>query len=165
MKNIIPITVIFFTIVLFNGCKKDEGVTTPTTGGQSFTCKVDGTDWSANAPGTPVVAGYVSNNLTIAASAVIGTTGEQFTFMLTNVTDVGTVNLGSAVGGSYASFTRTVGTTSTTFMTDATNKGTVQITKLDKTAKNVVGTFSFTAKSSVGSTLVNVTNGAFNVKY
>ncbi len=163
-NEIILITAV---VILLSGCKKNDSPTSSqsNTNSQSLTCKVDGNDWTPNAPNSPVVAGYISGNLTLAATVVKGTTGEQMTIMVINLNNTGTFNLGYVVGNSYASFTRTASTSSETFMTDNSNTGTIQITKLDKTAKNITGTFTFKAKSMTGSNIVNITNGSFNVNY
>ena len=52
----------------------------------------------------------------------------------------------------------------TSYYTDSSNTGTLNITKLDKTNNIVSGTFSFKAKSS-GGQIVNITQGRFDKKF
>jgi len=85
--------------------------------------------------------------------------------MLSNLTKVGTFNLGSFGSNGYADFIRQVGTTVEDFSTDDSHTGTVEITKFDTEKKKIEGTFSFTAKSSTGNNTINVTNGSFSLTY
>ena len=51
------------------------------------------------------------------------------------------------------------------YYTDATNTGTVTITRFDSVAHVVVGTFDYTARAAATGKLVHITSGRFNVPY
>jgi hypothetical protein len=163
MKKIIVVLLsLIFAVFIFN-C---ESTTEPKEeSSKPFECKVDGEKWVPDAPNNEVTAALAYGYLVITATRIEGTTGEQLTLFLGGAAADTTINLGYVVGGSYATFTRTAGTSSETFMTDAEHTGTVEITKLDSDKKKVEGTFSLTAKSVSSDNTVQVTNGSFSLTY
>ena len=52
-----------------------------------------------------------------------------------------------------------------TFYTDATNTGTVTLTRFDTVARVAGGTFEYTAREAATGKLVRITNGKFDVKF
>jgi len=163
MKKLLVILSLLTLVVFMFNCK---GTTEPKEeSGGPFVCKVDGEKWVPDAPNNEVTAAITWGYLVITAIRIEGSTGEQFTLFLGGAKADTTLNLGSDIGGSYAQFTRTAGTSSETFMTDGEHTGSVAITKLDADKKKVEGTFSFTAKSVSSNNTIQVTNGSFSLTY
>jgi len=167
MKKIFIILLsLLFAVLLFN-CK---GTTEPKEeSSEPFECKVDGKKWVPSVPDDALedalTVAYSSGYLTITANHFDGSGGEIMLLSLSNLTEVGTFNLGSYGSHCWAEIIRQVGTTVEDFSTDDSHTGTVEITKFDTDKKKVEGTFSFTAKSATSANTVTVTNGSFSLTY
>jgi len=161
-KLLVILSLLTLAIFIFN-C---EGTTEPKEESDGpFVCKLDGEKWVPDAPNNEVTASLAYGYLVITATRIEGSTGETLTMFVGGAKADTTINLGYVVGGSYAMFSRTVTTTSETFMTDNEHTGSVAITKFDTNKKKVEGTFSFTAKSATGDNTIQVTNGSFSLTY
>ena len=161
-KLLVILSLLTLAIFIFN-C---EGTTEPKEESDGpFVCKLDGEKWVPDAPNNEVTASLAYGYLVITANHIDGSDGEIMVLMLSNLTEIGTFNLGSYGSSGYADFIRQVGTTVEDFSTDDSHTGTVEITKFDTEKKKIEGTFSFTAKSSTGNNTINVTNGSFSLTY
>ncbi|MCX7985245.1 MAG: DUF6252 family protein [Bacteroidetes bacterium] len=166
MKKLLQLGVVLIAIVVLSfGCKdKGTEASSSSTSQSPFSCKIDGADWSANSPTTPVIATIVGSTLNITATRLVNMTNvEQIILSISGFNGTGTYTLKSVNTLSYAQYTK--GSTQTSYFTDNTNTGTVTITTYNTTARTIAGTFSFKAKLEGGTAIVNVTNGSFNATF
>lgn len=164
MKKILTLIVLAGIFFLSPGCKEKTTEPSSNQSQQSpFSCKIDGTQWNANAPTAPVVVTLVGTTLNITATSMVNFSVEQIIISISGFRGTGTYTLKDVNTLSYAQYTKTQAQTA--YFTDNTNTGTVVISTYDQTAKKIVGTFSFKAKLEGGTTVVNVTDGSFNVTY
>jgi len=167
MKKLLVILSLLTLVVFMFNCK---GTTEPKEeSSEPFECKVDGKKWVPSVPDDALedalTVAYSSGYLSITANHFDGSDGEILVLSLSNLTEVGTFNLGSFGSHCWAEIIRQVGTTVEDFSTDDSHTGTVEITKFDTNKKKVEGTFSFTAKSATGDNTIQVTNGSFSLTY
>jgi len=154
------ITKLFFITILgaavISGCnKKDDENAEPdnNTSTGTFTCKVNGTSWTAS---LAVVATNSGGVLTVTGS---DSNAGQCQVIISNPSGTGTYALGgSMTNQSNGRWTQGTGQEDTFTTMLGQGSGSVEITELSDT--KVKGNFSFTAKNSAG-TDVSITEGSF----
>ena len=136
----------------FTNVKFATEVTNTTAG--FFKCKIDGTQFNAG-----IVAGQVPGQyLMLVGSASIGV--PSIGLNLDPNIAVGVTNFDGVFGTNFAQYNPN----SSTFL--SSDSGKVTITKHDKAAKLIEGTFEFEA-TELGSSVVlaTITDGSFSIKY
>ena len=146
------------TAGVFTKVKIVNSKTIVSTGGSTFTAKVDGVAFT----GTQISAPKLLTNLSIAASD--GTRSFGITLPATIAVGTYTMDFGSNYIGQYNP-TGSVTATSFFVATSATSK--LTITEHNTTTKSLKGTFNFKATDFAGSSTKTylITEGAFAMKY
>ena len=168
-------------------CKKEAADPGP-TGANTFSCRIEGRDFTpyispASQPftGPKIKAldiGYDKDRHALILNA--RTTGEKLELYVRPTRGQGVYALGYTQGtypydlrpsdyGGYSVapvLTDPYGSTIfNRYTTDATNTGTVTITRFDTVAHVAGGTFAYTARAAATGQVVHVTNGKFDVKF
>ena len=151
MKNFVLI--ILAIAVMFSSCKKEEETLNST---DSFSCKIDGDEFSA----TEISTDNLSNNLSITAI--------DAQYILTiKIENINTRNDGSTI--EFDKIRLGDVSISGTFYTNTTfdpSQGQITITSLDLNGGKVSGTFFFDALAAITPKkeydMVNVTSGIFS---
>jgi Family of unknown function (DUF6252) len=176
MKNIF-LTILSLTI-LFTACKKEikELPSNTQTGANTFGAKVNGQLWApqgfgAIPAGNLLEARFVGNDLIINARNFASSPNEtEFEIRVIGVTDIGVYPLNTTVthpsfDGSYAYYVKRNLTPKNEWLTSSANTGTVTLTKVDRTAGIVSGTFQFNALNIYNTPEpMTVTEGRFDIK-
>jgi hypothetical protein len=177
MKKIFLLVLLGFSLV---GCKKDiDELPEPTqTGANTFGAKVEGAFWVPQGfgivPTSPLLEARYSGNNSIVINArnfASSPTETEFELYLQNVTGTGTVLLNQNTsnypgqGASYGYYVKRRIRPLFEYITSAQNTGRVEITRFDKDANVISGTFEFRgADVTDPSQTVTVTEGRFDVK-
>jgi hypothetical protein len=148
------------------------------SGENTFGASVDGSLWAPRKPGIMphadlVEASFAGGDDYIIHARDLGNSPDEteFEIYLKGVTKPGTYQLNvttskmPAQSGAYAYYVVRNFTPKYEYITSATTPGTVNITRVDKAAHILAGTFSFTGKELTDKTApVNVTDGRFDVR-
>jgi hypothetical protein len=177
MKNLFVLAV---AAIGFASCSKkvSELPAVTESGANTFGASVNGTLWAPRKPGimphAPLVeASFAGGDNYIIHARDFGSTPNEseFEIYLTNVTGPGTYVLNANTGkmpsqsGAYAYYVERNVMPKAEYITSSATPGTVNITRVDKAAHILSGTFSFTAKELEGKTEpINVTDGRFDVQ-
>jgi hypothetical protein len=177
MKNIFLLALLALSLA---GCKKDvDELPEPTqTGANTFGAKVDGEFWVPQGfgivPTAPLIeARYSGNNSVVINARNFGSSPNEteFELYLLNVTGTGTVLLNQNTSNypnqsaSYGYYVKRKIRPLFEYLTSAQHTGRVDITRLDKDANIISGTFEFRgADKTDPSQTVTVTEGRFDVK-
>jgi|YNPMSStandDraft_2_1061718.scaffolds.fasta_scaffold07381_4 hypothetical protein len=152
MKNAILIVI---SIILLTNCKKDSKINDIVNPTASFTCKINGTTWTA----ITRVTRKESNKFIITGTSSLGSDALN---IVTFGTEKKTYNLSPIDGKTEFSATFTNDTQITDSLYQAVN-GTVTITSLDTTNKKISGTFQFITSKIVNPLIIKeITSGSFN---
>lgn len=171
LKKIVLLLVLITTVPL-TSCSTDEDGGDGSAPSGTLTASVDGKSyksWEISSSATVANAGGVKNLVIIASNS----DGNAFAITIFGYEGEGTYELTGANLGvtNIASYTSTDvnlanPTASTTQIWSApyndTKAGIVTIT--EESDSKVIGTFSFKAKDATGGSVIDVTNGAFNLK-
>ncbi len=153
--------VIFVSLIClgFLSCKKDSKLNDVINPTASFTCKINGTNWSA----ITRVTRKEGNKFIITGT---GSLGSDVLNITTFGIETGTYILSPLDGKTEFSATFTMDTQNTDSLYQAVN-GTVQLTMVDTVNKKISGTFQFRSSKVINPLLIKeVTNGSFsNLKY
>jgi hypothetical protein len=177
MKNILLFALLAFSLA---GCKKDiDELPEPTqTGSNTFGAKVDGEFWVPQGfgimPTAPLLeARYSANNAIVinARNFASSPTESEFELYLQNVTGPGTILLNQntsnypSQSASYGYYVKRRLRPLYEYITSAQHTGRVEITKLDKDANIISGTFEFRGADKTDPTqTITITEGRFDVK-
>ncbi|RYY85575.1 MAG: hypothetical protein EOO15_16670 [Chitinophagaceae bacterium] len=176
MKNLIVLAAAIFAL---SSCSKKVTDLPEATesGANTFGARVNGDLWAPQKKGILPTAPILEASFTGADSYVIharnfskSPSETEFEIYLQNVTGPGTYQLNQntelrpAHTASYASFVERTMTPRHQWITTSETPGTVVITKLDKGARIISGTFSFRGTDKVGSgSVLDVIEGRFDV--
>ena len=168
--------------LLFTSCKKNIAPLPieTATGANTFGCKVNGVAYipSGGDPSSgiyPISGGPYADpvgNTGIFIKTISGT--QRLHLYIKNATDTGMYLLNkiatplhiSVLSESYACYgEKGLGISNDYFVTNPTSTGIIKITRFDRSARIVAGTFSFTAYNAITKTTVVVTDGRFDRKY
>jgi hypothetical protein len=169
-------------IVFITSCKKsvDPLPSETATGANTFGCKINGVAYipSGGDPSSgiyPISGGPYADPVGNRGLYIQTISGKQdLDLYLKNATDTGMYLLNktatplhiSVLSESYACYGETgLGISNNYFVTNPTSTGIIKITRFDRTARIVAGTFSFTAYNAITKTTVVVTDGRFDRKY
>jgi len=153
--------ILFFALVAlsFSACKKDSKISDIVNPSASFSCKINGTSWSA----ITRVTRREGNKFIITGTGSLGSD-------VLNITTFGiaqqTYTLNAANSQVEFSGTFTTDTNTSDSLYQAVN-GTVTLTAVDTVNKKISGTFTFKASKIISPLqLKDVTNGTFsNLNY
>ena len=153
---------IFFNLFVMlllsvSGCTKDSA-TDPSVNG--MTCKLSGADWKTQTTTAAIINGMLSIKGTTANLSVLS-------IEIPGVTEDGTYMLNETSSGFAVYSVKTSGSQTIIYRSNDGNGvgGEVLITKIDKFASTISGTFHFYL-TSVDGTGINFTEGVFNeLKY
>lgn len=140
-------TILFFVMGLaLLSCSKDNSLIS-----NKMSAKIDGKEWGTILPVT-----VLTNNKFII-------TGTSISGAIINIDIDGDTKGTYAVSLSAVQFVATYKASITATAEDiyACTSGTVELTKVDKTAKKISGTFQFTLKKDLTQETISVTNGTF----
>ncbi len=152
MKNVYLITIV---VILITACNKDSKVNDIINPTASFTCKINGTTWTA----ITRVTRKESNKFIITGT---GSLGNDVLNITTFGTEKKTYTLMPIDGITEFSATFTNDTQNTDSLYQAVT-GTVVITSLDTVNKKISGTFQFRTSKVVNPLIIKeITNGSFN---
>ncbi|RYY39986.1 MAG: hypothetical protein EOO08_07985 [Chitinophagaceae bacterium] len=176
MKNLI---VLGAALLALSGCSKKVTDLPEATesGANTFGARVNGDLWAPQKAGIMATAPILEASFAGADSYVLharnfskSPTETEFEIYLHNVTAPGTYQLNQNTElrpnhtASYASFVERTFTPTHQWMTTAQTPGTVVITKLDKVAHVISGTFSFRGTDQIGSaSVLDVREGRFDM--
>jgi hypothetical protein len=176
MKNLFLLA--FAGLIICSCNKKASELPAATENGENtFGASVNGALWVPRKPGIMphaelVEASFAGGDNYIIHARDFGSTPKEteFEIYLKDVTKTGTYNLNTTTekypgqSASYAYFVERTMTPTYEYITTSATPGTVNITKVDKAAHVIAGTFSFTAKEAEGKTdPINVTDGRFDI--
>jgi Family of unknown function (DUF6252) len=173
-RTIRVLTLAFF---LFS-CKKEitELPNVTQTGANTFGAKVNGEFWAPQGfgplPANDILeAAALGDDIRINARNFASSPNEtEFAFYIRNVLAPGTFSLNTdashpTTSSSYGYYVKRRLTPISEWITSSSKTGTITITKIDRTAKIVSGTFEFTANPLVaGDAPLVVTEGRFDIK-
>ncbi|MCX7863113.1 MAG: DUF6252 family protein [Bacteroidales bacterium] len=147
--------IIFASIIAFSSCKKDSKINDIVNPTASFTCKINGTQWTA----ITRVTRKENNKFIITGTGSLGSD-------VLNITTFGiekkTYTLSPVDGKTEFSATFTNDTQTTDSLYQALY-GTVAITALDTVNKKISGTFQFRTSKIINPLIIKeITNGSFN---
>ena len=155
--NAVKLVFLLLVSILIFSCSKDNDESSAATTTNTFTCKVNGNQWTGINPIAGVeldifalsakAADRTEVSLAIASSDFV--TGKTIPL---NAIMLGGVNVQIQAGYTSAADVSFYPTSGSIVLTSVTND-------------RVVGTFSFKAKRNEGSTTVEVTDGVFNMPY
>ncbi len=168
---------ILSAVVLFS-CKKEikELPGNTQTGANTFGAKINGEFWAPQGfgpiPANDILeAAALGDDIRINARNFASSPNEtEFAFYIQNVLAPGTYSLNTfashpTTATSYAYYVKRRLTPISEWVTSASKTGSVTITKIDRVAKIVSGTFEFTATPLVaGDAPLVVTEGRFDIK-
>jgi hypothetical protein len=171
------VIVIFSAFVLFS-CKKEikELPANTQTGANTFGAKINGEFWTPQGfgpiPANDILeAAALGDDIRIYARNFASSPNEtEFAFYIQNVLAPGTYSLNTTAAHpttatSYAYYVKRRLTPISEWVTSPSKTGSVTITKIDRVAKIVSGTFEFTATPLVsGDAPLVVTEGRFDIK-
>jgi len=168
-SNFLMLSTLFLFLILSTSCSSDDdGGSGDNAAPGTVNASIDGTDFTSNvaASGNLVTQGGFAT-LTILGS---NADGQALNFVVNGFDGVGTYEIGGAntifVTASYTEANVSDPTASQSWQApydgDAV-RGTFDVSSDD--GENVQGTFEFTAKNSNDDTVVDVTNGSFNIDY
>lgn len=175
MKNLIVLGV---AVLALSSCSKKVTDLPEATasGANTFGARVNGELWAPQAKGiiphAPLLeASFAGNDAYVINARNISKspTETEFEIYLENVTKPGTYQLNQNTElrpghtASYAYFVERTLTPTHEWMTNTQTTGTVVITKVDKSAHILAGTFSFRATDRHGGDVLDVTEGRFDV--
>lgn len=176
MKN----TVIFLSILfLFCSCKKtiDELPEATQSGANTFGVKINGSNWGPLGGSfltSPMLEAHVSADSSIVINARNFSrepTETEMEIYLQHVSAPGNYFLNQntevypSQSASYAYYVKREVTVQDEWITGASATGTVQVSKIDWTARIISGTFNFTAMAKYGSAPLTVSEGRFDLKF
>jgi hypothetical protein len=176
MKNLLIALII---LVGFSSCTKEISSLPGETqkGTITFGAKIDGSLWGPAkfnfAATAPILEARFANNNSIFINArnfSATPTETEMEIYLQNIVKPGTISLNNNSGiypnesGSYAYFIKRKITPLNEWLTNSTVGGWVNITKIDREARIISGTFEFQAQSTDGAAPINVTEGRFDVR-
>lgn len=177
MKNVLLLALLALSLA---GCKKDvDELPEPTqTGANTFGARVDGEFWVPQGfgivPTAPLIEARYSGNNSVVINArnfASSPNETEFELYLLNVTGTGTVLLNQNTSNypnqsaSYGYYVKRKIRPLFEYITSAQHTGRVEITRLDKDANIISGTFEFrSADKTDPSQTVTVTEGRFDVK-
>lgn len=169
----------FILITTLISCKKDidELPDATQTGANTFGARVNGTFWMPQGfgvvPTTPTLeANFAGSNSIRINARNFGSspTETEMEIILFNITGPGTFLLNQNTAkypnhsSSYGYYVERRFTPKYEWITSATHTGRVDVTRYDKTARVISGTFEFTAKEiSDGTSPLLVTEGRFDL--
>lgn len=184
MKTILCVAIAAISVM--TSCKKKDVNPLP-SGKNTFTCQIDGKEFSPKIPVT-----ILSTSVALRAYRTDNKGGfvvqaqdpfNKLEFYLSTTQGAGTYTVGYARGAipyapnpdSYAAYTRYKPLSPgddpyntplpPRFYTDAVNTGTMTLTRMDTVARIAGGTFEYTAREATTGKLVCVTNGKFDVTF
>ena len=147
------------------------------TGTNTFGAKIDGSLWGPMKFGiaqtAPILeARFADNNsvFIIARNLASSPNETEMEIYLQNIQKTGTIHLNQNTyafpshSGSYAFFIKRKLMPIEEWITSSQLGGWVNISKIDRDAKIISGTFEFQANSKYGATPLNVTEGRFDVQ-
>lgn len=158
MKTIFKMTLLCFFVSIFNACSDDENTET-TDGGDFFTAKVDGQDWSAfTGPPDTVAWNEAHQGLIVLQGS--NSSGEAITMNIMNYNGVGTYDFTTA--GFIQFVVAPTQSNSGSWVCNATSgtSGSVEITSADGDV--IKGTVSFVGKNPQNNSTKTITEGKFS---
>ncbi len=176
MKNILITSLL---LVAITSCKKEiKSLPEPTqTGANTFGAKVDGENWGPLKAGIVPTAAILEARYSADSSVFINARNfsrspieTEMEIYLKNVISPGVYPLVVATeaypshSGSYGYYVKRNISVIDEWITGPQANGEVVITKIDRTANIISGTFRFTANARYGSAVITVTDGRFDVK-
>lgn len=176
MKNLLFIAL---AIISFSSCKKEiKSLPEETqTGANTFGAKVAGENWGplgfGIVPTAPILEARFAADSSIFINARNFSRSPVETEMeiyLKNVSGPGVYQLNQNTevapgqSASYAYYVKRNVNVIDEWITGSNAAGQVQVTKIDRAAKIISGTFGFTANARYGSAPITVTEGRFDVK-
>jgi hypothetical protein len=176
MKNLL---IVALAVLSLTSCTREISSLPESTqvGSNTFGAKIDGTLWGPAKFGiaqtAPILEARSADNNSIFINVrnfSSSPTETELEIYLQNIQKTGTVYLNQNTGffpyqsASYAFFIKRKLTPIEEWMTNSQLGGWVNITKFDKDARIISGTFEFQAQSRYGSAPINVTEGRFDLK-
>ena len=173
MKIFDYLLIVFVSLSIISGCKKDDLPKATQIGANVVAARVNGQVWESKAcwscfgGGKGLSVNYDDRNFFgVSAQQKDENKSITITFVITSLKSVGTYSLsgeGKNQGhlSNYAERNAAVH-----YITSDNNKGTIRVTKLDLANKIVSGTFEFTAEDKTNpANTIRVTDGRFDVTF
>lgn len=176
MKNLLLVALVWLSL---SSCTKEIKTLPPPTetGSNSFGAKINGTNWGPMKFGiaqtAPILEARFADNNSIYINArnfSSSPTETEMEIYLKNILKPGTVTLNQNTSiypnesGSYAYYVKRKITPIDEWLTNEQFTGTVTVTKIDREARIISGSFEFQAASLRGGNPINVTEGRFDVR-
>jgi len=153
-------------LLLVTGCSSNNGIT-PGSGSSTFSCQVDGTDWSPTlgTSGQQEISATYSNGYLQITAYHRPSVSDRSTIEidLAGISSPGQFDLGFTQSHGYF-VNELLSSYDQLYSTSLTYTGVVNVTRFDTLYRQATGTFSFEASNASGG-LVTIRSGSFDLVF